>query len=179
MTPLPPFQYMLCVCLQELFAAYDKDDSGTISFDELTEGLRAQGYVVNESEVGWRSAVDSEGILGYRSSWVCCMSGGGGQTEGLKAQGCVVNESEVGWRSAVDSEGILGYRSSCVCCMSGGGGQTEGLRAQGYVVNESEVGCGVQHTCMPAVALGDSVGWFPYVSCNMSSIICESRGRCL
>jgi hypothetical protein len=91
MTPLPPFQYMLCVCLQELFAAYDKDDSGTISFDELTEGLRAQGYVVNESEVG----------------------------------------------------------------------------------------CGVQHTCMPAVALGDSVGWFPYVSCNMSSIICESRGRCL
>lgn len=37
--------------LQELFAAYDKDDSGTISFDELTEGLRAQGYVVNESEV--------------------------------------------------------------------------------------------------------------------------------
>jgi hypothetical protein len=68
---------MLCVCLQELFAAYDKDDSGTISFDELTEGLRAQGYVVNESEVGWRSAVDSEGILGYRSSWVCCMSGGG------------------------------------------------------------------------------------------------------
>lgn len=38
--------------LQELFAAYDKDKSGTISFEELAEGLRAQGYVVNESEVG-------------------------------------------------------------------------------------------------------------------------------
>ena len=38
--------------LQELFAAYDKDKSGTISFEELAEGLRGQGYVVNEAEVG-------------------------------------------------------------------------------------------------------------------------------
>eukprot|EP00878_Enallax_costatus_P014411 GHUV01015071.1.p1 GENE.GHUV01015071.1~~GHUV01015071.1.p1 ORF type:complete len:625 (+),score=149.12 GHUV01015071.1:250-1875(+) len=37
--------------LQELFAAYDKDKSGTISFEELAEGLRGQGYVVNESEI--------------------------------------------------------------------------------------------------------------------------------
>ncbi|WIA42889.1 hypothetical protein OEZ86_008805 [Tetradesmus obliquus] len=37
--------------LQELFAAYDKDKSGTISFEELADGLRGQGYVVNESEV--------------------------------------------------------------------------------------------------------------------------------
>jgi Ca2+-binding EF-hand superfamily protein len=37
--------------MQDLFAAYDKDKSGTISFEELTEGLRGQGYVVNESEV--------------------------------------------------------------------------------------------------------------------------------
>lgn len=37
--------------LQELFAAYDKDKSGSISFEELAEGLRGQGYVVNESEV--------------------------------------------------------------------------------------------------------------------------------
>lgn len=36
---------------QDLFAAYDKDKNGTISFEELTEGLRGQGYVVNESEV--------------------------------------------------------------------------------------------------------------------------------
>eukprot|EP00879_Flechtneria_rotunda_P029811 GHRR01032262.1.p3 GENE.GHRR01032262.1~~GHRR01032262.1.p3 ORF type:complete len:109 (+),score=41.51 GHRR01032262.1:705-1031(+) len=37
--------------LQELFASYDKDRNGSISFEELTDGLRAQGYVVNESEV--------------------------------------------------------------------------------------------------------------------------------
>jgi hypothetical protein len=41
-----------CRCVQELFAAYDKDKSGTISFEELADGLRGQGYVVNESEVG-------------------------------------------------------------------------------------------------------------------------------
>jgi hypothetical protein len=45
---------VLCLrcCLQELFSAYDKDKSGTISFEELADGLRGQGYVVNESEVG-------------------------------------------------------------------------------------------------------------------------------
>lgn len=36
---------------QELFAEYDVDDSGAISFEELAAGLQKQGYTVNESEV--------------------------------------------------------------------------------------------------------------------------------
>jgi Ca2+-binding EF-hand superfamily protein len=61
--------------LQELFAAYDKDKSGTISFEELTEGLRGQGYVVNESEVGWlgvRVRV-SRGWLGFSQQRGICV----------------------------------------------------------------------------------------------------------
>jgi hypothetical protein len=37
---------------QDLFAEYDVDASGSISFDELATGLQRQGYVINESEVG-------------------------------------------------------------------------------------------------------------------------------
>jgi hypothetical protein len=35
---------------QELFREYDSDASGSISFEELTDGLRRQGYAVIESE---------------------------------------------------------------------------------------------------------------------------------
>jgi hypothetical protein len=42
---------LLCVTPQELFAEYDVDSSGSISFDELATGLQRQGYNVNESEV--------------------------------------------------------------------------------------------------------------------------------
>lgn len=38
-------------CLQDLFSAYDTDRSGSISFEELTDGLKRHGYVVTESEV--------------------------------------------------------------------------------------------------------------------------------
>jgi hypothetical protein len=48
---MPNLIYPSC---QDLFAAYDKDKNGTISFEELTDGLRQQGYVVNESEVSRR-----------------------------------------------------------------------------------------------------------------------------
>jgi calcium-dependent protein kinase len=34
-------------CLQEL----DTDSSGTVSFDELSSGLRKQGYVLADSEI--------------------------------------------------------------------------------------------------------------------------------
>eukprot|EP00877_Chromochloris_zofingiensis_P003189 jgi/Chrzof1/12871/Cz07g10120.t1 len=37
--------------LQDLFSAYDTDRSGSISFEELTDGLKRHGYVVTESEV--------------------------------------------------------------------------------------------------------------------------------
>jgi Ca2+-binding EF-hand superfamily protein len=48
----------LLPCLQELFAQYDKDKSGTISFEELADGLRGQGYVVSEPEVLLRPGYD-------------------------------------------------------------------------------------------------------------------------
>jgi len=51
LAPLLLLLLLLCWSPQELFAAYDKDKNGTISFEELTDGLRGQGYVVNESEV--------------------------------------------------------------------------------------------------------------------------------
>eukprot|EP00879_Flechtneria_rotunda_P016607 GHRR01017377.1.p1 GENE.GHRR01017377.1~~GHRR01017377.1.p1 ORF type:complete len:213 (+),score=81.63 GHRR01017377.1:705-1343(+) len=53
--------------LQELFASYDKDRNGSISFEELTDGLRAQGYVVNESEVRQlmeKMDIDHDGNVG-------------------------------------------------------------------------------------------------------------------
>ncbi|GBF97386.1 calcium-dependent kinase [Raphidocelis subcapitata] len=41
----------LAAAMQDLFAEYDSDASGSISFEELTTGLRVQGYEINESEV--------------------------------------------------------------------------------------------------------------------------------
>ncbi|KIZ04772.1 hypothetical protein MNEG_3189 [Monoraphidium neglectum] len=41
----------LASALQELFAEYDADASGSISFDELASGLQRQGYDVTQSEV--------------------------------------------------------------------------------------------------------------------------------
>lgn len=36
---------------QELFEQLDSDKSGSISFEELTAGLRKQGYVLSDSEI--------------------------------------------------------------------------------------------------------------------------------
>ena len=43
----------LCIILQpqELFEQLDSDKSGSISFEELTAGLRKQGYVLSDSEI--------------------------------------------------------------------------------------------------------------------------------
>lgn len=57
--------------MQELFAAYDKDKSGTISFEELADGLRGQGYVVNESEVRPLTLL---AYLWFRLPGVCVVS---------------------------------------------------------------------------------------------------------
>lgn len=50
----------LSTALQELFERIDKDHSGTISFEELADGLRLQGYNVNESEVRGREGVGGQ-----------------------------------------------------------------------------------------------------------------------